>query len=291
MRVRVRVPATAANLGPGFDAFGMALELCNEFTVDTDAEPGVVWEGEGAGELPVDGTDLVSRTMRDVAATFELSLPALRLVATNRVPLARDSGALPRRRWEPSRWRRGCWISALKATPPGSSRWPHVLEGHPDNAAPACFGGVTVALPGGVVRRFDPHPSLEPVAIVPDIALSTAEARAALPAAVPFEDAVFNLSHAAVLLEGLTTDPEALRYALEDRLHQQARLALVPPVADVFDDLRRRHVPVCVSGAGSTLLVFALPGVPAITHELLGAPVSWRILPLAPRRTGFDIDG
>ncbi len=291
MRVRVRVPATTSNIGPGFDAFGMALDLCNEFTVDTDAEPGVAWEGEGAGDLPVDGSDLVSRTMRDVAATFEGELPALRLAATNRVPLARGLGSSSAAIVGAIAMASRLLDLGLEGDPAGVFAIAARIEGHPDNAAPACFGGVTVALPGGVVRRFDPHPALAPIALVPDVALSTAAARDALPSTVPFEDAVFNLAHAAVLLEGLTTDPEALRYALEDRLHQSVRLALVPEVADVFDELRRRHVPVCVSGAGSTLLAFALPGVPAITETLLGVSSGWRILPLGPRRAGFEVDG
>ena len=79
MRITVRVPATSANLGPGFDCFGLALDLCNEVTVDTEAEPGVMWEGEGTDELPTDGTDMVSRAIADAARRTGLSLPALGL--------------------------------------------------------------------------------------------------------------------------------------------------------------------------------------------------------------------
>ena len=77
MRITVTVPATSANLGPGFDSFGLALDLCNEVTIDTEAEPGVTWEGEGADELPTDGTDMVTRTMTRIGAFHELEAPAL----------------------------------------------------------------------------------------------------------------------------------------------------------------------------------------------------------------------
>ena len=93
MRVTVRVPATSANLGPGFDTFGLALDLCNEVTVDTDAPPGVRWEGEGADELPVDGSDLVSTTMASIATSMEMPLPPLALHGVNRIPMARGLGS------------------------------------------------------------------------------------------------------------------------------------------------------------------------------------------------------
>src|SRR3954465_2674312 len=93
MRVTVRVPATSANLGPGFDTFGLALDLCNEVTLDTDARPGVSWQGEGADELPVDGSDLVSTTMASIAASMEMPLPPPPLHGVNRIPIARGLGS------------------------------------------------------------------------------------------------------------------------------------------------------------------------------------------------------
>ena len=100
MRITVRVPATSANLGPGFDCFGLALDLCNEVTVDTEAEPGVTWEGEGADELPTDGTDMVSRaiayTVERICIDWRLpnaSIPAFALHGVNRIPLARGLGS------------------------------------------------------------------------------------------------------------------------------------------------------------------------------------------------------
>jgi homoserine kinase len=93
VRLTVRVPATSANLGPGFDCFGLALDLCNEVTVDTGGAPGVAWEGEGASELPTDGSDLVSHVMASVAEVTGGILPPMRLDGLNRIPLERGLGS------------------------------------------------------------------------------------------------------------------------------------------------------------------------------------------------------
>ena len=289
MRIAVRVPATSANLGPGFDSFGMALELCNEVVIDTDAPTGVTWEGEGVLELPTDGSDMVSAAMRTVAASMELPLPPFAMHGTNRIPLARGLGSssaaavagvvLASRLLELGVERDPASVTVLATE----------IEGHPDNAAPAAHGGITIATADGFVRRLDPHPDLHPVAIVPDVAVATADARAVLPATVPFADAVFNAAHAALMVEALSADPALLRVALRDRLHERVRLALVPGLAEVADELRRHNVPVCVSGAGPTLLAFPLPGAPAPSHDLLDIPAGWRIWPLSVRAEGFEV--
>jgi homoserine kinase len=291
MRVTVRVPATSANLGPGFDCFGLALDLCNEVVLDTDAAAGVSWEGEGAEELPRDGSDLVSRTIAAVASGMELAVPPFALHGVNRIPLERGLGSssaaaiagvvlasrlldlgIDGYREEPER-RDPYSVFAYAAR----------FEGHPDNAAPAAFGGFTIALPDGDVHRLEPHPDLRPVVLVPDVRLPTAQARAALPETVSRTDAVFNAAHAALMVEALTRDPSLLGVALKDRLHQDARLALVPEVADVFDELRAGHVPVCVSGAGPSLLAFDLEGA------FPPAPPGWRALRPGVRSVGFEV--
>lgn len=289
MRATVRVPATSANLGPGFDCFGLALELCNEVTVDTDAPAAVSWEGEGALELPADGSDMVSRTIGAVAAEMGLPAPAAALHGVNGIPLERGLGS------SSAAAVAGVVLASVLLDLGLHSDLRSVFvtaaraEGHPDNAAPAVYGGFTVALDDGFVRRFDPHPDLRPVLLVPSVRLSTAEARAALAPEVSRADAVFNAAHAALMVEALTRDPSLLPVALQDRLHQEARLALVPEVAEVVDELRRAHVPVCVSGAGPTLLAFERPGGPQITHELLGDGAPWRILRPAVRAAGFEL--
>ncbi|GIU98656.1 MAG: hypothetical protein KatS3mg014_0272 [Actinomycetota bacterium] len=138
----------------------------------------------------------------------------------------------------------------------------------------------------GSVRRLDVHPAIRPVALVPEgIRVPTDAARRALPTTVPLADAVFNVAHAALVVTALTGgDLELLRVALRDRLHEEARLSLVPPVRAVMGDLRAAGVPVCVSGSGPTLLAFEQEGVP-VPHPGAG----WRVLRLAVRPRGVEV--
>jgi homoserine kinase len=285
MRVTASVPATSANLGPGFDSFGIALSIRNTAVADTAAPPGVSWRGEGADELPTDGSDLVSRTMGDVADRMGERLPPLALHCENRIPLARGLGSSSAAIVMGVVLASSVLELGLEREPDSVFEIAADLEGHPDNVAPAIYGGFTVAVPDGPVRRFATHPDLRSVVVlVPPDRLLTADARAALPDVVPLADAVYNLAHAAILVEALTRTPELLPFALRDRLHQDARLALVPKVRDVFDELQRDGVAVCVSGAGPSLLAFgpvdADPGRFGTT----------RILPAQVSDEGFRLD-
>jgi homoserine kinase len=280
VRLTARVPATSANLGPGFDCFGLALDLCNEVVVETDAAPGVTWDGEGASELPTDGTDLVTRVMVAVAEAAGRPLPPMRLRGLNRIPLERGLGSSSAAAVAGA----ALALRILGETLTPEAVFAHAarVEGHPDNAAPAVFGGFTIAMPDGSVHRLDPHPDLRPVALVPDERLPTAEARRALPDDVPREDAIFNLAHAALAVEALTRDPSLLGSALEDRLHQEARLVLVPRALEVFRSLRGSGIPVCVSGAGPTLLAFPSGSI--------ATPDGWTAIDPGVRTGGFELD-
>jgi len=289
MRVTVEVPATAANLGPGFDAFGLALDHCNEMTADTDRPPSLTWEGEGADELPTDGTDMVSETIRSVAASMGLEAPAVALHGRNRIPLARGLGsssaavvagvAIASRLLDLGIDRDPVSMLAIAAG----------IEGHPDNAAPAIHGGMTIATGEGDVHQVAVHEGVHPLVLVPDVTLPTAAARAALPDTVPFADAVFNATHAALVVEALARDPALLPTALADRLHEGVRLAMVPDVADVADELRRLGVALCVSGAGPTLLAFQLEGGPDVQATARAVAPTWRVWPLRVRPHGFTV--
>jgi homoserine kinase len=292
MRFTARVPATSANLGPGFDCFGLALDLCNEITIDTEAEPGVSWEGEGAGELPTDGTDLVSRAMRfaqgkiaEVHGRGVFALPSFRLQGVNRIPLSRGLGSSAAAAVAGIALTYAVLDLADRSELGGAAFWLAAeLEGHPDNAAAASFGGLTLVA-GEEVERLDPHPGLRPVILVPDhLRVSTEQARSVLAPSVPREDAVFNLAHAAMTLARLLRDPERLRLAMDDRLHQEARLSLVPEARDVFRGLRDDSVPVCVSGSGPSLLAFERE------HHPVPDPGSgWRVLRVPVRGTGVEV--
>jgi homoserine kinase len=220
---------------------------------------------------------------------MELQLPGFALHGTNRIPLARGLGSssaaavagvvLASRLLDLGIDRDPASVTAIAAE----------IEGHPDNAAPAAHGGVTIATSDGFVRRLEPHPDLRPVAIVPDVPVATADARAALPGTVALADAVFNVAHAALMVEALTRDPELLRVALRDRLHERVRISLVPRLDEVVDDLRRHNVPVCVSGAGPTLLAFPLAGSPDIADRLRDLQIGWQVLPLDVRAAGYEV--
>lgn len=288
MRISARVPASSANLGPGFDSFGLALDLCNEVSVDTEAEPGVRWEGEGADELPTDGSDMVSRAIAEAVRRRrgrhpDASIPPLALRGLNRIPLERGLG---------SSSAAAVAGTALASALLGEAGWDDAsttfeyaaeLEGHPDNAAPAAYGGLTVVA-DGQVRRFEVSEVISPVALVPTDRILTAEARRALPRTVPLQDAVYNVAHGALLVQALISgDLDLLRVALRDRLHQAVRLSLVPQVREVFARLEPQ-MPVCVSGAGPSLLAF-----PANPGEVPDLGPGWRVLPVPVLATGVEV--
>lgn len=292
MRVTLRVPATSANLGPGFDCFGLALDLCNEVTVDTEAEPGVTWEGEGADELPTDGSDMVSRAIafaleQQILLHPKAELPLFSLHGMNRIPLERGLG---------SSSAAAVAGVALGGTLLGEAGWDDdlqttfgyaaELEGHPDNAAAATFGGLTVFAPGsGFVHRFEPHRDLDPVVVMPDrLRLATAEARRALSSTVDRRDAVFNIGHAALAVMALTREPDLLLVALHDRIHEDARASLVPESAALLADFRQRQIPACVSGAGPSLLAFEREG-----HVVGDLPDGWRAIRPGVRADGVEV--
>jgi homoserine kinase len=292
VRITVRVPATSANLGPGFDCFGLALDLCNEVTVDTDAEPGVRWEGEGADEIPTDGTDMVSRA---IAHTVDLQkrihpgadVPAFRLHGLNRIPLERGLGSSSAAAVAGVALARTLLGPAGFDDPYGTFAYAAELEGHPDNAAPAVYGGLTVCAPGsGFVHRLDPHPDLVPVVLVPErLRLPTAEARSALSSTVDRQDAVFNIGHAALAVVALTHgDLDLLLVALHDRLHEGVRGAMIPEVADLLDNLRHRQLAACLSGAGPSILAFERGG-----HVVEQLPDGWRAIRPGVRATGVEV--
>jgi len=284
MRVTASVPATSANLGPGFDSFGLALSIRNVATVDTGVAPGVSWEGEGSDALPTDGSDLLSRTMTAVADRMGERLPPLALHGENAIPLARGLGSSSAAIVLGVVLASSVLDLGLEGEPDSVFALAAALEGHPDNVAPAIHGGVTVALPDGPVRRFTPHPDVRSVTlIVPSAQLLTADARAALPDMVPLADAVFNLAHAALLVEALTRAPELLPSAVRDRIHQDTRLALVPEVREIFDELQREGVAVCVSGAGPSLLAFG----PTPAGDTFGGA---RIIVTQVSDEGFTVD-
>jgi len=214
MRLVATVPATSANLGAGFDSLALALDLCNEVTVDTEARPGVVWKGEGATELPTDGSDAVSRAMREAAGALGLELPTFALSSVNRIPVERGLGS------SAAAAVAGIELAtALLGRDPEPERTLAIasrLEGHPDNAAAAVHGGLTIAFDDRAVR-VDPSSDLRPAVLIPEHdRLPTTVARDALPRQVALRDASFNAARAALAVVAIAWHPDLLRDARAD---------------------------------------------------------------------------
>lgn len=285
MRVTVRVPATSANLGPGFDCFGLALDLCNEVTLDTDTPPRVTWDGEGADELATDGSDLVSRAIAAAASARGVPVPTGSLRGVNRIPLERGLGSSAAAAVAGAALATAISDGPAVLDPAALAAGAAILEGHLDNAAPASFGGLTVVADGRV-HRFDVATSIAPVVLVPDaIRIATADARRVLPTEIAREDAVFNVGHGALVVQALRVgDLDLLRAGLRDRFHQDARLALAPAVRDVFHAIAGTS-PVCVSGSGPALLAFEPEG----SGQVVDPGDGWRVLRVGVRASGAEV--
>jgi len=258
----VRVPATSANLGPGFDSFGLALELYDDVVVRV-AESGLAVDvaGEGADEVRRDKRNLV---VRAVQATFDAlggQPRGLEIVCANRIPHGRGLGS------SAAAIVAGV-LAARELVLGGSERLPDdamlrlaaQLEGHPDNVAACLLGGFTMAFDNvGVIDavRLDVHKSIAPVVFIPATVSSTAKARRMLPATVPHHDAAANAARAALLVQALTKRPDLLFVATADALHQQYRAPAMPRSAALMAKLRDAGVPAVISGAGPTVLALA----------------------------------
>ena len=260
-QVRVRVPATSANLGPGFDAFGLALTLYDDLIV-TPGGSGVTVEvtGCGEGEVPLDESHLVVRSIRRGLEALGASVPGFTVRCENRIPHGRGLGSS-------SAAIVGGLAAAYGLAGEQVDRERLVvlaneLEGHPDNVAAAALGGFTIAWTEGETGRavrLETVSGLGAVAYVPDNRVLTKEARGLLPGVVPHSDAAANAGKAALLVAALTARPELLLTATEDRLHQEYREPAMPESLALVHKLRGSGLPAIVSGAGPTVVVLGRP--------------------------------
>jgi homoserine kinase len=258
--VRVKVPATSANLGPGFDTLGLALALYDELTVTVRDEPGahVTVHGVGEGEVPTDESNLVVRSMAHAFAAAGVPMPGVELLAHNVVPHGRGLGSSGAAIVAGIIAAKGLLEGIVELAPDRLLALATDLEGHPDNVAPALFGGLTIAWMsehGPLHKKLMVHRGVSPLVFVPEHVMSTALARSLQPQSVPHEDAVFNLSRSALLVAALVQSPELLLAATEDKLHQNYRAQAMPETNRLIAELRTAGFPAVVSGAGPSILV------------------------------------
>ncbi|MHC6230484.1 homoserine kinase [Arthrobacter sp. MMS24-T111] len=302
-RVTVRVPATSANLGPGYDSLGLALALHDTLTVESLDTDELLFElrGEGADTLPRDASHLVIRAMDAAFERLGYRHGGLKVTAENVNPHGRGLGS--------SASAVVAAVSAANAMVPAGSRrgkdWilqlTSELEGHPDNVAPAIFGGLALSW-----QDSEQYSSTSatvagdviPIVAVPDFELSTEAARALLPASVGHHAAAMNSGRAALLIHALTQKPEFLLPGTEDYLHQSYRAEAMRPSAALIGALRKAGYAAVVSGAGPTVLVLANGGAQAgdalafiESFTATNTPdIGWRVLKLAVDVEGAKVD-
>lgn len=281
--VRVRVPASAANLGPGFDAFGLALGLHDEVVVQvTDSGLTVDVAGEGAEKLRRDARNLVVVALRAAFDAMGGQPRGLHVVCANRVPQSRGLGSSAAAVVAGVHAARQLVLGGLDDD--GALSVATAVEGHPDNVAAALLGGLTVAwrtAGGGIAAvRLPCSDTLSPVAFVPATTISTAKARSVLPAQVAHADAAFTAARAALLPLALAGRPDLLLEATRDLLHQPSRLGAQPRGALLLGRLREAGHAAVLAGSGPSVLALC-PTAAAAEAAATLAGRGWQARPLA----------
>ncbi|MEO5535196.1 MAG: homoserine kinase [Pseudolysinimonas sp.] len=259
--VSVKVPATTANLGPGFDTLGLALSLYDELEFTARSKPGatIQVEGIGVGEVPTDESSLVIRAAAHTFAHFGQEMPGLDVVAHNGIPHGRGLGSSGAAIVSGIMAAKGLLEGIVDIDANSLLALATELEGHPDNVAPALFGGLTIAWTtpeGPRHKKLIVHRGVSPFVAVPrESVMSTALARSLQPQSVPHEDAIFNVSRSALLIAALIQSPELLLAATEDKLHQSYRASAMPETDALIRMLRSNGLAAVVSGAGPSILV------------------------------------
>ena len=299
--VRVRVPATTANLGPGFDVLGLALDLWNEaeFNLCDDGLSIVNIQGEGTGVLPTDTSNAVLASARRICALAGKHPSGLQINCLNRIPLCSGMGS------SAAAVLTGMLGANALLDYPFSNdeilRLATDIEGHPDNVAPALLGGLVTSFTeeGRVfARKLTPRENRESIHItlvLPEFNLPTLQSRAALPEQVAHSAAVFNISRAVLVCEALlSSDLDLLKMAMNDQLHQPYRMPLIPGALAAQEAAKKAGAAaVALSGAGPSLIAFSAHENPdigeAMCHAFQAANVHARIFKLQPSDMGAQV--
>lgn len=268
-RVVVRVPATSANLGPGFDAIGMAVDMWSEYTIERSDKFEVICEGEGSHDMPLDETNLVCSALKAAFEKAGKPVPILRYHLVNRIPYARGLGSSSAA--IVGGLVAGFVLAGHRVPTWGSEELLNLaanIEGHPDNVAPALYGGIQLGIHTGdrwMTERVNLPPGLQCVCFIPEAIGKTSTARNVLSNNLTRQEAVFNIGRVAWLINALATNNiDQLKYGVEDALHQPQRAAAVYPH---LNPLIKAAVE---SGASAAYLSGAGPTVMAITSGASG---------------------
>ena len=281
-KVTIRVPATTANLGPGFDAFGCALNLYTDVTFE-EIDCGL--EITGCDEAYTGPDNLAYVSYCAVLASLNEEVRGVKIHIDANIPICRglgSSAALLVAGAMGANVLRGNRLSTQ-----GLLNITNAMEGHPDNLAPAFYGGLTASMVDNglpVTVNFPLHPDWEFLALVPEFDLPTSHARSVLPTQLPREEAIYNISHGALVLKALELgDEKLLRTAMQDKIHQPYRKKLIQDYGTIEALVRTTGAAFCLSGAGPTLLCITLdPHLESKIAKKLDAitTASWKILPL-----------
>lgn len=274
-QVKVTIPATTANLGPGFDCLGLALGLRNEICLTAVPQPDLTIEvkGEGAGEIPTDASNLAVQAAERVFKLVGKRPSGLHIRQNNHIPISSGLGSS-------AATTLGGILAANALVDGGLSEQQLVelavaMEGHPDNVVPAFYGGLILSVMDGDALHVEAItvPPLQVIIVLPDFDLPTAQARTALPAQIPRHDAVFNISRVGLVMRALERgDFAALSLAMQDKIHQPYRLPLIPGMADAFEAARGAGATaVTLSGAGPSAAAFAPANHEAIAQAIKAA--------------------
>ena len=278
--VRVKVPATSANLGPAFDSAGLALSIFDEIEASFTDQPGIQVDVDGFGRnsLPRNEDHLIAKVMLQVFKTLAIPVSGLYLRCINKIPHGRglgSSAAAITAGVVAARALAG--TAGMRMDDAGALDFASNIEGHPDNVAACLLGGLTISWTDAHQHRdvnekindhqhihsegvhshavkLKVHPDIVPIVFIPKFEMETRQARMLLPSHVPYRDAAFNVARSALLIQALTQDPELLFTATEDKLHQPYRRNVMQTSGNLVEELRKLGHAAVISGAGPTVL-------------------------------------
>ncbi len=294
MKISIKVPTTTANLGPGFDALGLALDLWNETVFDTD-QAGIVIEGEGVDSLASNKENLIISSAQKLADIAGKPLPAFGMRCVNRIPLGSGMGSSAAA--IVAGVLAGNILLDLKLSNQGLLDFAALIERHPDNVAPALLGGLVVSTMNEkkVIARRLPVQACVVTIVLPEFDFPTEKARLVLHQQVALKDAVHNISRAVLVTQAFALgDFELLSQVMEDALHQPYRLPLIPGAVEAMNAAREAGAAsVALSGAGPSVAAFASKQDPAIglsmKRAFLSAGLNSRVFELGVSEQGAQV--